>query len=119
MKVGNKMLAVFAGLILSSSAFAASSGISEVAKQVQSQFNAIMAMVSAGAYVIGIAFIIGGILKLKAYKDNPQSTALGVPMTMLAVGALLVYLQGIVQALGGTLFSNATSVGTGGSSAIF
>ena len=121
MKLRTNMLAVFAGLLFSSATYAsANSGIQVVAQQVQSQFNAIVLLVSSGAYVVGLALIVGGILKFKAYKDNPQQVQLSVPITMVSVGAILVYLNGIIQSLGGTFFgTSASSVGTTGSSSLY
>ncbi|NBW57676.1 type IV secretion protein IcmD [bacterium] len=120
MKVKNKMLAIAAGLFMSNGAFAgASSGISVVATQVQSQFGAIALLISSAAYIAGLGLIVAGILKLKAYKDNPQQTPLGVPMTMLGIGGLLVYLNGLVQAVGGTFFGTAgTTAGVTGTSGL-
>jgi hypothetical protein len=119
MKVKNKMLAIAAGLFASNAAFAAaSSGISVVATQVQSQFASISLLISSAAYIAGLGLIVAGILKLKAYKDNPQQTPLGVPMTMLGIGGLLVYLNGLVQAVGGTFFGGASTAGITGSSAL-
>jgi hypothetical protein len=119
MKMKNKALAIAAALLLSNPAFAASgSGVGTMASQVVAQYSNIALMVTGSAYIAGSAFIIGGILKLKAYKDNPQQTALGIPMTMLAVGGMLMYLPALTQSVGGTFFSSATAISVAGNTAI-
>jgi hypothetical protein len=118
----NKILAniIIAALsLMAHPAFAASSsGIGTMAKQVTAQYANIGLMVTGSAYIAGSAFIIGGILKLKAYKDNPQQTALGIPMTMLAAGGLLMYLPSLTQGIGGTFFSNASAIAYSGTTSL-
>jgi intracellular multiplication protein IcmD len=115
MKFSNKFIAFSMGLLLSSVVSATtSSGIGIIATQINSQFGSIALLITAAAYVAGLGFIMGGILKLKAYKDNPQQTAIGIPMTMLAVGGLLVYLPSLVGIVGGTFFTSGTTAGVTG-----
>ena len=99
-----------------SAAFAASgtSGIGAMATQLQNQFSAIMLMVTGGATLVGSVLVILGIVKIKAWKDNPQQNPLGTGVTICVVGILLVYLPTFLSTGGASLFADGTSAGIAG-----
>ncbi len=102
--------------MMASAAFAAttSSGIGAMATQLQSQFSAIMTMITGGATLGGYGVFIVGIFKIKAWKDNPQQNPLGTGVMLCAVGLLLVYLPSFLQSGGGSLFADGSSAGIAG-----
>jgi len=72
----------------------------EVADAVDNNFGAIGKMASSLFLLVGIFLVGGGLLKLKAHKDNPQQVPLAQPMTMLIVGGLLTVILGIMTIAG-------------------
>jgi len=71
-----------------------------VADKVKGQFGAIGGMATSLFLLVGIFLVGGGLLKLKAHKDNPQQVPLSQPMTMLIVGGLLTVILGIMTIAG-------------------
>lgn len=121
MKLNFNWKVVALGVLSSSMIFASQSelsGVGTVAAQVQSQFNAITLMLTAAAYLIGLGFLVSGIFKLKAHKDNPQQNPMGTAVMHLTTGALLVYLPNLVTTAGGTFFATGTTAGTTGSTSL-
>lgn len=90
------------------------SGIGAVAEQVRTQFAQMSTMLTAAAYLIGLGFLVSGIFKLKAHKDNAQQNPLSVAVMHLTTGALLIYLPSLVTAAGGTFFASTSTVGVTG-----
>jgi len=92
----------------------AASGIGAMATQLQSQFAAIMLMVTGGATLFGSVIVILGIFKIKSWKDNPQQNPLGTGVTFVVVGLLLVYLPTFLSSGGASIFADGTSAGIAG-----
>lgn len=89
-------------------AFAASGvGIAVVAQNVTNNLSAIAKLITAAAYVGGMAFAIGALVKFKAHKDAPQQVAIGVPIAYLFVGAALLFAPSVFQTSGQTLFGTS------------
>jgi len=107
--------AISSSVVFASAASAGSStGIGAMAGQLQKQFSAIMTMVTGGATLVGSIIFIVGIMKIKAWKDNPQQNPLGTGITLCVVGVLLVYLPSFLGMAGGSLFSSGTTAGISG-----
>ncbi|NBW57483.1 hypothetical protein EBR43_06840 [bacterium] len=94
--------------------YASELALGGIASNIQDQFGAISLLITAAAYLSGTALIVGGLMKLKTHRDAPQQTPLGVPLTMMSVGALLIYLQNSVSMIGGTFFPSASTAGISG-----
>lgn len=94
--------------LLSDMVFAASSGegIAKVAGQVEGQITAIANLLVIVAYVAGVGFALGGVIKFKAHRDNPQQVPLSAPIVLLAVGACLLFLPSILTTAGETVFGS-------------
>lgn len=72
----------------------------EGADKVSGNFGAIGSMGMQFFLLVGIFLVGGGLMKLKAHKDNPQQVPLSQPMTMLVVGGLLTVILGIMTIAG-------------------
>lgn len=86
------------------------SGIGSVAAQVTGNLGNVAKLVTAGAYVGGMAFAVGAIVKFKAHKDAPQQVAIGVPIAYLFVAAALIFIPSVFSTTGATLFGSSGSV---------
>ncbi len=85
-------------------AVATGSGIGAVADNVKSNLGNIAQLITAGAYVAGMGFGVGAIVKFKAHKDNPTQVAISVPIAMLFIAAALLYVPSVFKSTGQTLF---------------
>ena len=56
------------------------------------------------AYVAGIGFGIAAIFKFKQHKDNPTQIPIGTPFALLGVSVMLVFLPGLYNPLGQTVY---------------
>ena len=101
-----------AGLGLLSGATFAGNNIGDVAGSITSTFSNITLLVTGGAYVAGLAFAVGAIMKFKMHKDNPQSTPIGTPVALVFIAAALIFLPSALSVTGSTMFGSA-SVGSG------
>ena len=101
-------------IVVVSSAQAAgdSSGIASVANQVKTSFGAVAQLITAGAYIAGMGFGVGAIMKFKAHKDNPQQIPVGTPVALLFISAALLFMPSIFSVAGGTLFGSSGTVGS-------
>lgn len=96
-------------LCIGADVLAAGSGnnIGAVATKVKGNLAAIAQLITALAYVGGMAFAIGAIAKFKAHKDNPTQIPIGTPIALLFVGAALIFIPSVFKTGGGTLFGGS------------
>jgi hypothetical protein len=66
--------------------------------------KALTKLIFAAAYVAGAGLAIVGVYKLKKHKDNPQQTALGRPVQLLAVGATLPQIDFVLAVAAAHIF---------------
>lgn len=85
-------------------------GAGAVAAQVTSNLDAIAKLITAGAYVAGLALVVGAIVKFKAHKDNPTQIPIGTPIALLFVGAALIFAPTVFTKSGETLFGGSGTV---------
>ncbi|MHB1946482.1 MAG: type IV secretion protein IcmD [Gammaproteobacteria bacterium] len=99
-------------LCLGAEVFAAgnSAGIGGVALKVKNNLSSIAKLITAMAYVGGMAFAIGAIVKFKAHKDNPTQIPIGTPIALLFIGAALIFIPSVFSTAGGTLFGSSGTV---------
>ncbi|MDX1900922.1 MAG: type IV secretion protein IcmD [Gammaproteobacteria bacterium] len=105
-----KAVVLFAGAMLclfSCELLWAAAGISGVAKNVTGNLGAVAKLITAGAYVAGFAFVVGGIVKFKAHKDNPTQVMISQPIALLFIGAALIFVPSVFKTTGGTLFGSS------------
>jgi intracellular multiplication protein IcmD len=93
----------------------AASGIGAVASSVTANFGPIAKLITAGAYIAGLGFGVGAVVKFKAHKDNPTQVQLSQPIALLFVAAALMFIPSVFKSVGGTLYSgSSTSAGISG-----
>lgn len=101
-------------LCLGADALAAESGIGAVAAHVKTNLSDIAKLITAGAYVAGMAFAVGAIVKFKAHKEQPQQVPIGTPIVLLFVAAGLLFAPSVFHVSGGTLFGSGQVGGISG-----
>ena len=106
-------------LALTSSALLVHFGITEaqgdydlgsVATSVTSTFGKVAKLITATAYISGLGFSIGAMLKFKQHKDNPTQIPIGTPIALLFIAAALIFLPNIFGVTGATLFGSSATV---------
>lgn len=85
-------------------------GIGTVAATATANLKDIARLITAGAYVAGMAFAVGAVVKFKAHKDNPTQIPIGTPIALLFVGAALIFIPSVFKASGSTLFGGSGTV---------
>lgn len=104
--------------LFATSAYAADISVTnagDMLKRITSQFPALMALVTAFAYVAGFFFVIGAILKMKKLGEMRtmmmQERSVAGPLIYFFVGAALLYLPGAVRVGMGTFFDDPNPYG--------
>ncbi|MFZ2314196.1 MAG: type IV secretion protein IcmD [Gammaproteobacteria bacterium] len=106
-------LLALAGVTVGTAALAAASGVTgigSVAQNVTTNLANVAKLITAGSYVVGMAFAVGAIVKFKAHKDNPTQIPIGTPIALLFVAAALIFLPTIFKVSGSTLFGQSGTV---------
>lgn len=106
-------------VLISQGAFAESATLGKMADQVVTSFESVAKLITAGSYLAGLGFAIGGILKFKQHKDNPTQVTIGQPIALIFVAAALLFLPSILGVAGYTLFEGGgTTAGPTGTTII-
>lgn len=86
-----------------------------MASTIIATFSSIARLITAGAYIAGLAFAVGAIMKFKQHKDNPTNVPIGTPIALVFIAAALLFLPSILALTGGTMFSSGgTTAGPSG-----
>ena len=88
----------------------ATGGVGGVAGTVTSNLANVASLIAAAAYVGGMAFAVGAVVKFKAHKDNPTQIPIGTPIALLFVGAALIFIPSVFKVSGTTLFGASGTV---------
>ena len=104
------LLAVSAGILMYASAAMATLTIGSIASAITDSFANLASLITAVAYLAGLGFAVGAIMKFKAHKDNPTQVQIGQPIGLLVVAAALLFLPSILGITGQTMFGAAGSV---------
>ena len=102
--------------------FAASSSdltLGGMASQIIQSFTNLTKLVTAAAYIAGMAFMVGAIFKFKQHKDTPQQVTVGQPVALLLVGAGLLFLPTILGVAGATMFGSGGGETAGPTGTVF
>ena len=100
------------GTVALAAASGTGTGVGAIATQVTGNLGAIAQLITAGAYVAGMAFAVGAIVKFKAHKDNPTQVPIGMPIALLFIGAALIFVPSVFKSAGGTMFGSSGYVAT-------
>lgn len=111
-----KVVLFLIAMVYGNAAFAAggsdSKSIGGVADTVITSFGSLAKLITAGSFIAGMGFMIGAVLKFKAYKDNPTQIPVGTPIALLFIAAALIFLPQIFTTVGHTLFGGNAQTGT-------
>lgn len=102
-----KFALVMLSLLSVESAWAAQN-IGSVASTIYSNFANIAKLITAGAYIAGLGFSIGAIMKFKQHKDNPTQVPIGTPIALVMIAACLLFLPSILGVAGQSIFEGGT-----------
>jgi hypothetical protein len=78
-------------------------GFSQVFERVVVSFGGLPGLLSMAAYLMGVVFAIGGILKIKDHVENPGQTELKAGAIRLVIGGALFALPFIMSLMTGTI----------------
>lgn len=108
-------LIVGAGLLCSVSALAAGDQtIGSLADNITGTFTSVGKLIIATSYLAGLGFSVSALFKFKQHKDNPQQIPIGTPITLLIIGAVMIFLPLIFGPAGQTIFGERASSVQGG-----
>ena len=66
--------------------------VGDIAGNITTSLKDVSGLAEAIAYVAGFFMGLGSLFKFKAYRDNPQQTPLGTPITWLGIAVFLIFL---------------------------
>ena len=82
--------------------------LGDMALKITESFEGLAKLITAGAYMAGIGFVMASMLKFKAHKDNPTQIPIGTPIALLFVGSALIFLPHIFIVAGYTIFGGTS-----------
>ncbi|HVV69314.1 MAG TPA: type IV secretion protein IcmD [Gammaproteobacteria bacterium] len=97
-------LGVLGFFAVSQAALADAKALGDLALTATSSFSGLGKLLFAISYVCGFGLAVIAIFLFKKHRDNPQQTALGVPVGMLVIGVGLIFLPTLLGSAGMTLF---------------
>ena len=97
-------------ILFAGDAAAALGTVGNVASTITQSFGQLTKLITATAYLSGMGFAVGAIIKFKAHKDNPAQTPIGQPVGLLMVAAALLFLPTILGVTGKTVFGTAKTL---------
>lgn len=103
-------------LLLPANVFAASTGIEGIVEKVTTSLTSVVQLVSMVAYVAGFMFILAAVMKFKQHKDNPTQVPVGTPVSMLVMGAVLMFAGNFIRPLGESIFGADAEAGASNTS---
>lgn len=115
-KKNQLLIAIFAslaGLTVVEPSFAAQT-IGTIAANVTESFGNLAKLITAAAYIAGLGFAVGAVLKFKQHKDNPTQIPIGTPIALIFIAAALVFMPSILGVTGATLFGAGQKGESGG-----
>ncbi len=90
-------LVTMCGLIPEISLAASGGDIGSMATNLTGQINSFKELLKSLSVVAGLGFGIGGLVKFKAHKDNPNQVPLSAPIVLLVVAAGLLALPSLLS----------------------
>lgn len=106
-----KLMAVATLVAMPVCVFAAND-VSTIVTKVQGSLTSVVSLVSMVAYVAGFCFFLASIMKFKQHKDNPTQVPVGTPVSMIVMGAALMFAGNFIQPLGQSIFGSAAEAGS-------
>ena len=78
---------------------------------VRKTFTLVRDLMLVVGFVCGMVFMIIGLLKFKAHKDNPAQIPLSTPIALIAVSSGLLFLPTVFELAGSALFGDVAQPG--------
>lgn len=75
---------------------AAAINIGDIGESITQSFEALIKLITVGAYLAGLGFTIGAIMKFKQHQDNPTQVPIGTPIALAFIAAVLLFLPAIL-----------------------
>ena len=88
--------------------------LGSIAMSITDSFESVGRLLIALAYLAGIGFGISSVFKFKQHKDNPTQIPIGTPFALFGVSCILIFLPGIYQPAGNTIFGKEDMARAGG-----
>lgn len=104
-------------LLFNSIAFAQVTTIGGMATLITGSFGTLAKLITAVAYILGLGFSLGAVLKFRQHRDNPTQIPIGVPFILLFIASALLFFSQTLQITAITVFGTTASqgsMGTGG-----
>ncbi|MCW8410112.1 type IV secretion protein IcmD [Legionella sp. PATHC035] len=120
-KCGLSTIALLTFLTLVSNHAAANTVVSlgQMASNITGSFANLAKLITAGAYLAGLGFSIGAIMKFKQHKDNPTQIPIGTPIALVFISAALLFLPSILGVTETTMFGASGGETAGPNGIIF
>lgn len=78
--------------------------IGDLADSINQTLSELTKVITEGAYLAGLAFMVITIMKFKQHKDNPTTYPLGTPLSHVFISAVLRLLPSIIEIAGRKIF---------------
>jgi len=109
--MGASLTMFYVGTVFAQEGGGASGGsLGALASRVTGSFGNVAKLITAGAYVAGMGFAVGAVMKFKAHKDNPTQIPVGTPIALLFIATALIFLPEVFKVAGVTLFGSDIDV---------
>jgi intracellular multiplication protein IcmD len=105
------LLRIFFLFFFSFSVYAQHMNLGDLANNLTQSFEAIVKLLTAGAYVGGVTFFIVSVFQFKQHKENPTQVPLSKPMMILAMSSALIFLPDFINSVSQSIFGEQASVG--------
>lgn len=109
----------FLTLVSHSAAASPVGSLGAMASTITVSFTNLAKLITAGAYLAGLGFSIGAIMKFKQHKDNPTQIPIGTPIALIFISAALLFLPSILGVTEATMFGPAGGQTAGPNGIVF
>ena len=109
-KIGVALALTAVGFDVLAAAQSSGPTLGAISKNINTSLADVSVLAEGVAYTAGFFFGLGALFKFKAYRDNPQQTSLGVPVTWLGIAVCLLALPTVMGGGMSTLFGGGTAV---------
>ncbi|WP_019215449.1 hypothetical protein [Legionella tunisiensis] len=86
--------------------------LGEMSDSITQNFESLERLIGAAAYIAGLAFSVCAIMKFKQHKDNPMRIPIGTPISLVFIGAILLFLPSLLEIIEATMFGSQYFPGT-------
>lgn len=100
--------------LVSCMSFVYAADLGSIAMSITDSFESVGKLMIGLAYLSGIGFGISAVFKFKQHKDNPTQIPISTPFALFGVSCILIFLPGIYQPAGNTIFGKDGIAHAGG-----